>query len=160
MPKEVWRPIPSLSGVYEASDRGRIRRGSRLLKLTPNRGYLFVRPSVRGIKNTIGVHRLVADAFLPGSGLVRHRNGDGMNNRLTNLLRGSQRDNMQDAVRHGTIAHGERHGRAKLSNAQALQILRRKTRTNAKQLAGEFGVSVWTVYQIASGRRWSAATHA
>ncbi len=58
-------------------------------------------PGERGIR-TARVHRVVLAAFAPnGTGLGRHDNDDGLDNRLGNLLYGSHSDNLRDAYRNG-----------------------------------------------------------
>lgn len=53
---------------------------------------------------TVRVHRLVAAAWLPrlGGYLIRHLNGDGTDNRVVNLLRGTDSENLRDQYAHGT----------------------------------------------------------
>lgn len=59
---------------------------------------------VQARNRTVRVHRLVAAAWLPrlGGYLVRHLNGDGCDNRVSNLLRGTDSENLRDQYAHGT----------------------------------------------------------
>lgn len=61
---------------------------------------LHVAGGGRHADRTVRVHRLVAAAWLPimepGAYLVRHRNGDGCDNRVANLLRGTWSENLRD----------------------------------------------------------------
>lgn len=55
-------------------------------------------------KNKKYVHRIVAEAFLPnpkGYPIVRHKNDDPHDNRLSNLEWGTQSDNIEDMRRNG-----------------------------------------------------------
>lgn len=96
---EVWKPIRSLLGLYEASSLGNIRSvrrlvgkqsyGGKVLKagFNPTNGYLSVGPSINNKVSRHYVHRLVAEAFL---GLekkkdVNHKDGNKKNNRIENL---------------------------------------------------------------------------
>ena len=99
-----WRVIPEFT-QYEVSDTGQIRNitTGRLRKLQVHRkGHLLVHAYPGG--KVLFVHRAVASAFIgPVTGkVVRHLDGDPTNNNLTNLAIGTQRENMLDAVRHGT----------------------------------------------------------
>jgi hypothetical protein len=105
--KEQWRAVPGFEGVYEVSDRARVRsfrrRQVRLLRpgLASN-GYYTV---ALGRGNSRTVHSLVALAFLgppPAGCEVRHKDGNRRRSCLTNLQYGTRSENIRDAVRHGT----------------------------------------------------------
>ena len=58
-----------------------------------------------GRRQSRAVHHLVLLAFVgpkPGGMVTRHLNGDPGDNRLTNLVYGTQSENMYDKVAHGT----------------------------------------------------------
>jgi len=118
---EQWRPVVGYEGRYQVSDHGRVRSlartvptrngrttrvHQRILSPAPNSsGYLRVWLYRDKVSEQKFVHQLVADAFLgprPAGMEVRHRNGNKVDNRATNLEHGTRSDNMLDAVRHGT----------------------------------------------------------
>lgn len=66
-------------------------------------------------------------------------------------------ENQMDRVRDGTDTRGERSGRAKLSNDQAIAIYN-DPRKPRRIIAQDFGVSVNVVYNIKSGTYWSSIT--
>ena len=85
--EEVWKTIPSYPS-YEASNLGKIRRNSRVLKGGKDKnGYITMVLSENSVRQNIKVHRLIAEAFLGySSGLqVDHINGDRSDNRVENL---------------------------------------------------------------------------
>ncbi|ORA77171.1 hypothetical protein BST28_18805 [Mycolicibacter kumamotonensis] len=108
---EEWRTIPGYEGRYEASSLGRIRsihtkRGPyvRALRLDTHTGRYRVTLNTDGIEKAERVHHLVAAAFLgprPDGHCVCHINGDGLDNRPTNLRWGTWSSNAHDTVRHG-----------------------------------------------------------
>jgi hypothetical protein len=111
-------PIDGYEKSYAVTSLGRVLSLARVSKsgyreeteLAASRnsdGYPVVQLWSPGKRRTVKVHHLVASAFLPkgeDGQMVCHRNGDPGDNRVENLYWGSMRDNMLDAVRHGT--HG------------------------------------------------------
>lgn len=92
---EIWRPISGYEGLYEVSDKGRIRAQSQYrswktpISLTlMNTGYLRARLCKNGKGRGYSVHRLVAEAFIPNPDnlpLVNHKDEDKTNNCVENL---------------------------------------------------------------------------
>ena len=102
--KEIWKDIPDFEGLYQVSDKGRVRSLDRkvwnggkgvfyslkgkVIKQFNNRGYRYVPLSKNGKPTNVSVHRLVAEAFLPNSEKlthVNHKDENKKNNRLENL---------------------------------------------------------------------------
>lgn len=110
---ETWRNIENFPG-YQVSDEGRVRsfinnrhgiiETPHILTPTISRNG---RPTVcLGRGNRRLISRLVASAFLPNQDelpLVRHMDDNPTNNNVSNLSWGTQKDNMQDCVRHGRL---------------------------------------------------------
>jgi hypothetical protein len=73
------------------------------------------------------------------------------------LFLGTRFDNMRDAALKGRMHPGERHGRAKLSNANVADI-RAALSAGTKQshIAKDFGVHKTTISDIATGRCWGS----
>ena len=104
-------------------------------------------------------HVLVAETWVgprPPECVVRHKDGDPGHDHPDNLEWGSQAENMQDAVKHGTMTKGSKHHCAKLTEAQVKEIkMRRASGESGCSLAKEFGISHQTVCDIHKGRAWS-----
>lgn len=125
LPGEEWRAIAGWEGFYEVSNMGRVRSldrvscgvrvKGRLMKPYPDNKdhpYAMLTLQSGGRKGTPGcriefpmVHKLVLEAFVgprPPGLEACHNDGDGMNNRLTNLRWDTHKANMADQFRHGT----------------------------------------------------------
>lgn len=87
--EEIWLPIRGYEGLYEVSDRGRIRNNENLIMSKHiNKGYEGIGLSKDGVKKTEKVHRLVAEAFLNNpSNLpeINHKDENRANNDVDNL---------------------------------------------------------------------------
>ena len=99
---DTWKMIPDTDNKYEICDRGIIRRifyrkdGSvrtkRNLNPVKNAGSLRVWIKRYGKYAYFGVHRLVAEAFIPNFDLfnlsqrVKHKDGNIKNNHVSNLV--------------------------------------------------------------------------
>ena len=171
------KPCPTYAG-YSASDGGTIyshRRRKRLagggteayidasyskpLKpIKTPKGYAQVSVSCNGKIRPIGIHVMVADAFIgprPPGAEVRHLDGDNSNNRPSNLAYGTSKDNAADRLRHGRYFSGGTHRNAKLTDAQAEEIRQlRSAGAKVKLLARRFGVSIATIEAIIYGRSY------
>ena len=88
----------------------------------------------------------------PGQ-VCRHDNGKCGDDRADNLLWGTTQENTDDRKRHGTIAKGDSHGKAKLTAEQIAELLALKGQIIQKEAALKFGVSRGYVGQLWSGAR-------
>lgn len=165
--EETWRIIPGTNDLYSASSLGRIRkeehkvyygdhRSFRVEKmkikkecLHSNKKYKFTVITVDGKTRKIGVHRLIAWAFIgaqqPGIE-VRHINGNSLDNRLENITYGTKSDNMRDAIEHRTFSMSDWHPCAKLTKEQVSYI--RTSSKEYKELAKELNVHPHTIHKI------------
>jgi len=168
----VGRLVADYDGIYSISDTGDARsryvpggRGRlgpwRLLKpgLTTT-GYLYVPLYIHGRRTMRRIHQLVADAFLPPKSpadtVVRHLNDNKLDNRVENLARGTQTDNMADSVRNGNGQDGITNCNAKLTEDDVREIRRLYATGKFSQrvLARRFGVSQATISLIVQRKIW------
>lgn len=153
--------------TYRVGDDGSVwsksRHGSwKRLKPTADHGG-HVRVCLgRGLANKRYVHRLVLEAFIgprPEGMECCHNDGNPANNVLENLRWGTPVGNQADRIRHGTSNRGSRHGLAKLTSADVLEIVRRRLSGETLKAVGDsYGIHKTTVGDIAAGRRWSWLT--
>ncbi|WP_170349632.1 HNH endonuclease [Ruegeria atlantica] len=69
------------------------------------------------------------------------------------LMHGTRQENSDDCVEAGRAARGKMHGRSKLSEQQASDIIK-DTRPH-QVIADELGIARQTVSKIKSGERWA-----
>jgi hypothetical protein len=103
--KEIWKDIQGFEGLYQVSNFGNIFNVKRNTerKLGYDR-YIKIRLCKENKKTTIGVHRLVALHFLENPDnkpYVCHKDNNPHNNHFSNLYWGTQKENIQQAVRDG-----------------------------------------------------------
>ena len=72
------------------------------------------------------------------------------------LFLGTRTENMQDAVKKGRIAHGERHGNSKITEKEVYLIKRLYIEIDIshEKLAEIFNVGTTTIGDILTGKKW------
>jgi hypothetical protein len=169
--QEEWRDIHGFEGYYQASSFGRIRSVDKIITrkdgksyfragrvLIPFKGttcnYLSIQFSVNNVPSKHLIHRLIAYTFLglePDSVLeVNHKDGNRLNNAVSNLELVTHQENVDHSVRTG-LKHdyGECHVHAILTNAQAAEIREICGRgVKQKDVAKLFGVSKQCVNNV------------
>ena len=152
---------------YLISSDGQVRstkRGKeRLLKLSDRgNGYLNFSYYKDGKRTTLDVHACVAKVFhgdRSSEGLYAlHKDGNPLNNNVENLYWGTQKQNMMDMVRHGTVfrGQGEKNGNSKLKEADIHKI--RDMKSNGilqKEIAAIYGVGESLISSILLGKKWA-----
>lgn len=179
---KVWKDVVEFEGFYQVSDSGDVRSVDRhysctdsLGRVTKDRfkkgkviaqrehkfGYSMVTLSKANVRYTRTVHKLMAMAFLgktENDGLVvRHLDGNCKNNALSNLALGTQQDNVNDALVHGTVEQGEDRYNAILTAETVLAIREEKHlgATNT-ELARKYHLTEIKVHQLVTGAKWKS----
>ncbi len=117
-------------------------------------GHLNVVLRREGKGYTRNVHRLILETFTgprPKGKEYRHFDGVAWHNRINNLFWGTRLENARDAVRHGTVSHGEGHYACKFSNSTIAAV--RKSTRSQRVIAARFGMSRSYVSQLQNHRR-------
>lgn len=163
MENTQYRPVPGLHEYYRAGDDGSIwscGRGQwkRLRVAVCRGGYEQVRLGPKGNRVTWKVHKVVLTAFVgprPHGMEARHLNGNKLDNRLTNLVWGTQKENFDDRRRHGTVITRATAPTRKLNEAQVLAAADAYNRGEMiKDIAAGLGVDPSWMSKILRGREW------
>lgn len=103
--KENWKDIKGYEGLYQVSDRGRIKslannksKSEKIIKLREDKnGYLQVNLHKGNKSTTKKVHRLVAEAHIPNpcnKPYINHKDYKPSNNNVENLEWCTQKENI------------------------------------------------------------------
>ena len=103
-----WRKVKSNSN-YSVSNDGEVRRDDTKHIKAPIRnrdGYDKVDLYEGGKRTTKRIHRLVGEAFIPNpenKPEINHKDGNKLNNHVSNLEWTTKRENIDHAVEHGLL---------------------------------------------------------
>lgn len=167
--REIWKPCPDYEGIYEVSNKGRLRRmpDGRYANGEPtimyqysHRGYMYSRLSMGGKKTPKLMHRLIARAFLgeppPGRSCVNHINGAKSDNRVLNLEWVSHGENSRHAVATIGMSVGENNSSSVLTEDQVRSIYNAyRDGVPTERLRDQYGVSTSTITAIAYRVHWA-----
>lgn len=160
--EEIWKPIPSLNGAYEASNLGRIRNAKtkRIKSQYQDRGG-YMRVGIYKNKKDLSlrVHNLVIEAFKGSkpfdSAQVNHKDGVKSNNRIDNLEWSSPAENTHHALRKDLMPVGEKHYKAKYKEEDILRIYRLyKSGYLISEIAKMFNDKCNNIRRIVKRERW------
>ena len=137
---EIWKKVQGFEGLYEVSNKGRVRsidryvtgkngkkyfRPGRILSLTEKEnGYLSVSLWKNNKGHSLYVHRLVGKAFIPNPNnlpTINHKDGNKQNNNVSNLEWMTYYDNNEHAIKHG-LRH-DNHNNKKMSTRVIAETL-------------------------------------
>lgn len=177
--QENWKDIKDFEGSYQVSDLGNVRSlPRRIVQQSNGSGYhvqskpgkiLKPQPNSKGyLRVHIGgkcrfVHRLVGETFLSNPDekpVINHKDGNRLNNSLSNLEWVTRSENTQHAVRTGLLVTpcGEDAHNHILSEADVkwiLQNYKKGCRTHGrKALARRFNVSHQNIKNIIDRKKW------
>lgn len=130
---EKWVDIKGYEGLYQISDRGRVKsldrkivykdgsvhswKGQIIKKHISNVGYERVTLYTKGKSKKISVHRLVAEHFIDkikGKNIINHLDCDRLNNNVDNLEWTTHKDNSKYMVEKNRNKKGIEVRRQKL----------------------------------------------
>ena len=111
----------------------------------------------QGHQVTTTIHRLVAKTFISNPDdlpLVRHLDGNGANNAVSNLAWGTYEDNEADKISIGRRKYGT--AKMKLNGSARAEVQKLATEgLNNREIADRFGVNASTISRLLGGRTWT-----
>lgn len=104
------------------------------------------------------IHHLVLETFVgprPESCEALHGDGDRLNNAVSNLRWGTRKENLADAISHGTFKRGSASNSAKLKRSDVL-FLRDMVAMGFSddECARQFDVSISTIARVRHGQTY------
>lgn len=161
---EEWRDVVGFEGLYQVSNIGNVRNiktNKERAKQTTPEGYKFVilHDAKRGISaRTKGVHRLVAEAFIPNPDnkpCVNHKDESHDNNVVDNLEWVTYQENNLYGTRLQRAAESERDS-AKEVHRYTLDGEYIDSFRSAVEASRQLGIPFANIYRCCNGERKTA----
>lgn len=167
---EIWKPVFGFDGLYEVSNKQRVKSFKRNKNGLPipiilrNGIHKFGYPSFTLCKNGkpyyFQLHRLVAEAFIPNPynlPCINHIDCNPLNNNIDNLEWCTHSHNSRHAYITGRLdKSGEKNSMSKLTEVQVIDIFNYNGKS--KDLILKYGIVQQTISDIKTGRRWGWLT--
>lgn len=154
---EQYRDTP----IYFTEDGKAFRDGIECRYMKTNKGYVCIRPMIRGKKIYISVHRAVAEIYIPNpenKPQVNHENGDKNNNSVDNLKWMTNKENRDHAFKNGLMKVGTDYEHTKLTNDDIKYIrenyIPKHPEFSGIALSKKFGVGSSQISRIVNNTRW------
>lgn len=149
------QPIPNYP-KYFATESGEIfgPKGMRKPQKHPGGYRITAMPSKKGFRSRY-IHRLVWEAFkgsIPVNKQINHKDGNKINNKLSNLELVTAKENTKHAIENGLKDRDIVH--LKVSEVAKIKELYNNG-MGTRELAEKFNRSQRCIQHIASGKRWS-----
>ena len=170
--KEIWKQIKGFEGLYDISNKGRVRswinkagnkmKDPYIRKMRKNYGYVYCNLKKGDKYYAKRVHRLIAIEFIPNpqnKPCVNHKNGIKDDNRIENLEWVTHRENDIHAFKTGLreSVKGEDNGHSKITEKDVIEIrdLCSNSSLTQREIGIKFGISQPVVSEIHNRRYWS-----
>lgn len=165
---EIWKPVKNFEPRFRISSHGRVMSiggkfgGEFILKTYISKmGYRETQLRMKPLLRKVRVHTLVAEHFIgdkpPGQRMtVNHKDGNKLNNHVSNLEWIEARDNSKHAAVMGLMAKGSRHSQAKLTEEKVLEMRRLyfQEKKTQKEIGNIFGVCRRQAGDVITGKNW------
>lgn len=141
---EKWKDVKGYEGLYQVSNEGRVKalskswvcgkgvihyRKEHLLKCVTSKGYLQVKLCKDGKINTLKIHRLVAEAFIPNEDnkpCIDHINTIRTDNRIENLRWCTYKENMLNPITRTKSSNSKKGNQWNKGKKQSEETVRKR----------------------------------
>ena len=177
---EVWKDITGYEGIYQVSDKGRVKclekhvvstdKGhkryypERIASTHLRNGYPSVELSKNGKSKKFTVHRLVATHFLSNEGKapqVNHIDGNKENNNVNNLEWATASENIKHSIENGLRPKYHKGLKVIQKNHEGVELNAYKSIRSASKITGINHSCIYKAckgtYKQAGGFLWELA---
>lgn len=160
-----WEHAKGYEGYYSVSPNGEVysvRKNKLLSPFVSRSGYSQVELNLNGVAKKHSIHRLVAEAYIPNPNClpcVNHKDGNKLNNNVSNLEWCTYGENMEHASRTGLLKTvGVNQASSKL-NEEAVRYIRSVYKkgdleNGLSALGRKFGVDHKAIWCVVNGITW------
>lgn len=185
---EIWKDITEWKGLYQVSNKGRVKSLDRIIECNANRysipvrrktkgrilkqkinkyGYLVLMLQNKGYKKDYSVHRLVLETFCPienmNSLTVNHTDGLKQLNIPEQLEWATNKEQTEHAYEIGLISYdnitrGENIGVSKLTNKIVKELYKNLDNLDYTELSKKYNISEGNISLIMNDMAWQHIT--
>ena len=162
--KEIWRDVVGYEDWYKISNLGRVwhKKNKYYVSISSPKGsYKMLRLTTDEGSKVKRLHRLLAKAFIPNPNnkeCINHKDGNKLNNDLSNLEWISRGDNIRHAFDIGLVDNsGENSHNSKLKDDIVLEMRNAYNLGcfSFAELGSAYGVTRSVAWKAVSGHTWS-----
>jgi len=151
--------VKGTSGIYKTDEFGNVyRNGKKLSTRVTKKGYVQTWLTVDAKTKYKFIHRIVAESFLPilsDSHEVNHKDGNKLNNHVSNLEWVSRLDNIKHAWDNELYKRGEKSPNTKLKDSDVVKIRELNNEGVSYAKLGEmYNISKWSIRDICKYDTW------
>lgn len=166
VPNYIGYRVSDIGEIFSCIKRGGVRNkgeiGDKWYRLKPlfhkrtGRNYIYLYNSDGRIRDTI--YHIILLAFvgpMPSGMEVRHLDGNRINDRLSNLVYGTKKENAQDKFLHGTSIRGKNNPLVKLTEEKVIEIKEKVKTMKISHIAKEYKVGTNAISSIKNNKTWN-----
>ena len=154
------KDIKGFEGLYKVTSDGKVYsvRSKIFLKPRIKEEYETLKLTVNYKRKSFSVHRLVAAAFLENDlelETVNHKDGNKLNNHVSNLEWCSRPDNIKHAYRTNLMARGtQRKSKLTEDDVREIRFLTSQGTLTYKEIADRYNICAHTAWTVGTKRKW------